>query len=67
MAFLLTDYDHFTPSLGSDAILAFSLIALTVLVPAQRDPTKQRLGVYVWSFIFLAGVSVLFAVFRLKK
>ncbi|CAO1635629.1 unnamed protein product [Sympodiomycopsis kandeliae] len=48
-------------------VLAFSVVALTLLVPGQRDPTKQRLGVYVWSFIFLAGVSVLFAVFRIKN
>lgn len=49
------------------AVLAFSVVALTLLVPTQRDPTKQRAGVYVWSAIFLAGVSVLFAVFRIKN
>ncbi|CAO1625753.1 unnamed protein product [Parajaminaea phylloscopi] len=52
---------------GIYGLLAFSLIALTVLVPSQRDPVKQRAGVYVWSIIFLAGVSVLFAVFRIKN
>lgn len=49
------------------SLLAFSFIALTVLVPAQRDPTRQRAGVYVWSAIFLATFSLLFYVFRKKK
>ena len=56
-----------SPRALADGMLAFSLIALTVLVPSQRDPVKQRAGVYVWSVIFLGGVSVLFAVFRIKK
>ncbi|ETS64545.1 hypothetical protein PaG_01010 [Moesziomyces aphidis] len=49
------------------ALLAFSFIALTVLVPAQRDPTRQRAGVYVWSAIFLATFSLLFYIFRTKN
>ncbi|SPO38985.1 related to OST3 - oligosaccharyltransferase gamma subunit [Pseudozyma flocculosa] len=49
------------------ALLAFSFVALIVLVPAQRDPTRQRAGVYVWSAIMLGTFSVLFAIFRMKK
>ncbi|CDU24908.1 related to OST3-oligosaccharyltransferase gamma subunit [Sporisorium scitamineum] len=49
------------------SLLAFSFIALTVLVPAQRDPTRQRAGVYVWSAIFLATFSLLFYIFRTKN
>ena len=49
------------------SLLAFSFIALTVLVPAQRDPTRQRAGVYVWSAIFLGTFSLLFYIFRIKK
>lgn len=49
------------------SLLAFSFIALTVLVPAQRDPTRQRAGVYVWSAIFLGTFSVLFFIFRIKN
>ncbi|PWN21056.1 hypothetical protein BCV69DRAFT_282558 [Microstroma glucosiphilum] len=49
------------------SLLAFSIVALILLVPRQRDPTKQRAGVYVWSVILLAGISVLFAVFRIKN
>lgn len=52
---------------GLYSLLAFSFIALTVLVPAQRDPTRQRAGVYVWSAIFLCTFSVLFVIFRMKK
>lgn len=49
------------------SLLAFSFIALTVLVPAQRDPTRQRAGVYVWSVIFLGTFSLLFYIFRIKN
>ena len=49
------------------SLLAFSFIALTVLVPAQREPTRQRAGVYVWSAIFLGTFSLLFYIFRTKK
>ncbi|CEH17921.1 Oligosaccharyltransferase, gamma subunit [Ceraceosorus bombacis] len=49
------------------ALLAFSFVSLTVFVPAQRDPVRQRAGVYVWSVIFLATFSLLFAVFRIKN
>lgn len=52
---------------GLYSLLAFSFVALTVLVPAQRDPTRQRAGVYVWSAIFLCTFSVLFVIFRMKK
>ncbi|KAN0061935.1 oligosaccharyl transferase subunit ost3/OST6 [Thecaphora frezii] len=52
---------------GIYALLAFSFVALTVLVPAQRDPTRQRAGVYVWSAIMLGTFSVLFAIFRIKN
>lgn len=33
----------------------------------QRDPVKQRAGVYVWSAILLAAFSLLLYIFRLKK
>lgn len=49
------------------ALLAFSFIALTVLVPSQRDPVRQRAGVYVWSAIFLVTFSLLFYIFRIKN
>lgn len=49
------------------SLLAFSFVALTVLVPAQRDPTRQRAGVYVWSAIFLVTFSLLFYIFRIKN
>ncbi|CCF50733.1 hypothetical protein NDA11_005308 [Ustilago hordei] len=49
------------------SLLAFSFIALTVLVPAQRDATRQRAGVYVWSAIFLGTFSLLFYIFRTKN
>lgn len=48
-------------------ILGFSMVSLTVLVPTQRDPVKQRAGVYVWSAILLSAFSLLLYVFRLKN
>ncbi|PWN38429.1 uncharacterized protein FA14DRAFT_143491 [Meira miltonrushii] len=48
-------------------ILGFSVVSLTVLVPTQRDPVKQRAGVYVWSAILLSAFSLLLYVFRLKN
>ncbi|MCO5599902.1 hypothetical protein L7F22_054009 [Adiantum nelumboides] len=48
-------------------ILGFSIVSLTVLVPTQRDPVKQRAGVYVWSAILLSAFSLLLYVFRLKN
>ncbi|UZJ55212.1 hypothetical protein CBS101457_004532 [Exobasidium rhododendri] len=49
------------------AILAFSVVSLTVLVPMQRDPVKQRAGVYIWSAILLFAFSLLFYIFRIKN
>ncbi len=65
---------HISPSLSSrlsstcpDALLAFSVVALIVFVPKQRDPVRQRAGVYVWSAIYLGTLSLLFALFRQKN
>ncbi|KDN47534.1 hypothetical protein K437DRAFT_255808 [Tilletiaria anomala UBC 951] len=49
------------------ALLAFSMIALIIFVPNQRDPVRQRAGVYVWSVVFLGTFSLLFAIFRTKN
>ncbi|KAE8259352.1 hypothetical protein A4X13_0g1074 [Tilletia indica] len=49
------------------AMLAVSVVALTIYVPAQRDATRQRAGVYIWSAIFLGTFSLLISVFRIKN
>ena len=43
------------------------MVALIIFVPKQRDPVRQRMGVYVWSAVFLGTFSLLFAIFRLKN
>lgn len=51
----------------TDSLLAFSVVSMAVLVPMQRDPVKQRAGVYVWSAIMLSAFSLLLYIFRLKN
>ncbi|CAD6888197.1 unnamed protein product [Tilletia controversa] len=52
---------------GLYALLAVSIVALTIYVPAQTDATRQRAGVYIWSAIFLGTFSLLISVFRIKN
>jgi len=52
---------------GIYAVLAASVVALTIYVPAQTNPTLQRAGVYLWSGIFLGAFSLLIVVFRFKN
>lgn len=68
MIFGKTDFlSPFSAQLATDALLAFSMVALIIFVPKQRDPVRQRMGVYVWSAVFLGTFSLLFAIFRLKN
>ncbi|WVQ78613.1 hypothetical protein IAT38_000699 [Cryptococcus sp. DSM 104549] len=48
-------------------LLAFSIIALTLLVPSQTSPVKQRFGVYLWLGMLLVVFSLLMKLFRLKN
>ncbi|KAK0545022.1 oligosaccharyl transferase subunit ost3/OST6 [Tilletia horrida] len=52
---------------GLYALLAASVVALTIYVPAQGDQGRQRAGVYLWSAIFLGAFSLLISVFRIKN
>jgi oligosaccharyltransferase complex subunit gamma len=51
----------------ADGLLAFCVIALTVLVPAQSSPVKQRIGVYLWLGLLVIVFSLLMKLFRLKN
>jgi oligosaccharyltransferase complex subunit gamma len=51
----------------TDGLLAFSIVTLTVFVPAQSSPTKQRLGVYIWLGILVVVFSLLFRLFKMKN
>ncbi|ORY22574.1 putative dolichyl-diphosphooligosaccharide-protein glycotransferase [Naematelia encephala] len=48
-------------------MLSFSIIALTLFVPAQSNATKQRIGVYLWLAIFIVLFSLLVKLFKIKN
>lgn len=51
----------------TDGILAFSAYTLAYTLPRLRDPTKQRLGVYVWTGISVVMLGVLMNLFKIKQ
>jgi oligosaccharyltransferase complex subunit gamma len=50
-----------------DGVLAFTIVALTVLVPAQGSPQKQRIGVYLWLGMLVIVFSILMKLFKVKN
>ncbi|KAK8869525.1 hypothetical protein IAR55_000091 [Kwoniella newhampshirensis] len=52
---------------GVYGLLAFSIVALTVFVPAQSSPVKQRIGVYLWLAMLIVVFSLLMKLFRMKN
>ncbi|OCF55997.1 oligosaccharyltransferase complex subunit gamma [Kwoniella mangroviensis CBS 10435] len=52
---------------GIYGLLGFSIIALTVLIPAQSSPIKQRVGVYLWLGMLIIVFSLLIKLFRMKN
>ncbi|KAK1925155.1 hypothetical protein DB88DRAFT_488109 [Papiliotrema laurentii] len=48
-------------------LLSFSIIALTVFVPAQLNPAKQRIAVYLWLAMLVVVFSLLFKLFKVKN
>ncbi|KAJ3732976.1 dolichyl-diphosphooligosaccharide-protein glycotransferase [Lentinula guzmanii] len=47
--------------------LAFSVVMLTMIVPYQTSPARQRLQVYLWSGVLMLVYSVLVTLFRVKN
>ncbi|KAL1409080.1 oligosaccharyl transferase subunit ost3/OST6 [Vanrija albida] len=47
--------------------LALCVVVLTVVIPAQSSPVKQRLGVFLWTGMLIVLASMLFRLFRLKN
>ncbi|KAJ4487936.1 dolichyl-diphosphooligosaccharide-protein glycotransferase [Lentinula aciculospora] len=47
--------------------LAFSVVMLTMIVPYQSSPARQRLQVYLWSGVLMLVYSVLVTLFRVKN
>ena len=50
-----------------DAILGFATYTLAYIIPAIPDPSKQRLGIYVWSGITFTMLGVLMSLFSIKQ
>jgi oligosaccharyltransferase complex subunit gamma len=48
-------------------MLSFCIIALTVFVPGQLNPTKQRIAVYLWLAMLIVVFSLLFKLFKVKN
>ncbi|EIW66327.1 hypothetical protein TREMEDRAFT_45798 [Tremella mesenterica DSM 1558] len=48
-------------------LLAFSIISLTLFVPSQTSPAKQRVGVYLWLGMLIVVFSLLMKLFRMKN
>ncbi|KAL7424300.1 oligosaccharyl transferase subunit ost3/OST6 [Cryptotrichosporon argae] len=47
--------------------LAFCVIVLTLFVPAQSSPLKQRVGVFLWLGLLVVVFSILFRLFKMKN
>ena len=56
-----------TADTPTDGTLALSVVALTLLIPAQSSPAKQRVGVYVWLGILVVVFGLLMRLFRIKN
>lgn len=50
-----------------DGLLSFCIIALTLFVPAQTSPIKQRIGVYLWLGLLIVVFGLLMRLFRIKN
>ncbi|KAK4701425.1 oligosaccharyltransferase complex subunit gamma, partial [Phenoliferia sp. Uapishka_3] len=48
-------------------VLAFAAYTLAHTIPKLSDPTRQRLGVYVWTGISVVMLGVLMNVFKIKQ
>ncbi|KIY70929.1 oligosaccharyl transferase subunit OST3/OST6 family [Cylindrobasidium torrendii FP15055 ss-10] len=47
--------------------LALSFLMLTAVVPYQTSPGRQRVQVYLWTFVIMLVYSVLIALFKVKN
>ncbi|ORX33868.1 putative dolichyl-diphosphooligosaccharide-protein glycotransferase [Kockovaella imperatae] len=52
---------------GAYGALSLTIVALTIFVPAQASPSKQRVGVYLWLAMFVVIFSLLVKLFRVKN
>ena len=57
----------FFSRLRTDGLLGFSIVALTVFVPGQLNPAKQRIAVYLWLAMLVVVFSLLMKLFKVKN
>ncbi|GAA6010378.1 hypothetical protein JCM11491_006294 [Sporobolomyces phaffii] len=48
-------------------VLGFATYALAHIIPKLNDPVRQRLGIYVWTGVFVIMVGVMMNVFQMKQ
>ncbi|BEI81082.1 hypothetical protein CcaverHIS002_0202420 [Cutaneotrichosporon cavernicola] len=48
-------------------VLALTIVVLSVFIPAQSSPTKQRVGTYLWLALLVVLFSLLIRLFKLKN
>lgn len=53
--------------LAIDGLLSFAVLMLTLVVPLQTSPQRQRLQVYLWSAVIFIIYSMLISLFRIKN
>lgn len=51
----------------TDGVLALCVLVLSVLIPSQGSPIKQRVGTYLWLGMLIVLFSLLIRMFRVKN
>lgn len=54
-------------SLTTDAVLGASVVVLSVFIPAQSSPIKQRVGTLLWIALLVVVYSMLIRLFKMKN
>lgn len=54
-------------ALTPDGVLALTVVVLSVFIPAQSSPMKQRIGTYLWLVLMIVLYSLLIRLFKLKN
>ena len=50
-----------------DGLLGVAFLMLTVVIPKQASPNRQRLQIYLWTAVILIVYSILVSIFRVKN
>lgn len=50
-----------------DGVAALCVIVLSVFIPAQASPLKQRIGTLLWVGMMVALFSIIIRIFKIKN